>query len=67
LKIEPGKHDELKKLKEELSYLRSYLGEDYLQEIEKNLGNLNSEIVVAVENQDNGKNNRQHESLEEKS
>ena len=67
LQIEPGKQNELKKLKEELSYLRSYLGEDYLQEIEKNLGNLNSEIVVAVENQDKGKNNRQHESLEEKS
>jgi hypothetical protein len=50
LEIQPGKEKELKKLKKELSALRVNLGEDYLEEIERKLGSLKSEIVVAFEN-----------------
>ena len=41
---------EVEKLKKELDFLRSHLGDDYLVKIERKLGSLKSEIVVAVEN-----------------
>ncbi len=50
LNIKPGKNGEVQKLKKELAFLRMHLGDDYLEEIERNLGSLKSEIVVAVEN-----------------
>ena len=50
LDIKLGKTGEVQRLKDELAFLRRHLGDDYLDAIERNLGSLKSEIVVAVEN-----------------
>ncbi|MDO9530483.1 MAG: helicase-related protein [Syntrophales bacterium] len=50
LDIKLGKTGEVQRLKDELAFLRRHLGDDYLDGIERNLGSLKSEIVVAVEN-----------------
>lgn len=40
----------LKDFKSELEFVRIYLGDDYLDIIQKRLGSLKSEIIIAVEN-----------------
>lgn len=50
----PGKTKELKQFIKEIDYLKNYLGEDYLAEIEKRLGSIESEVIIAVENRATG-------------
>jgi hypothetical protein len=40
----------LKNFKSELEFVRIYLGDDYLDIIQKRLGSLKSEVIIAVEN-----------------
>jgi len=41
---------ELKSFKKEVGQLKEYLGENYLDDIKRNIGLLKSEIIIAVEN-----------------
>jgi hypothetical protein len=41
----------LKQFKDELRFVRTYLGEDYLQVIQSRLDATTSEIIIAIENQ----------------
>lgn len=41
----------LKDFTDELTFVRRYLGDDYLEIIKKRLGTLESEIIIAIENQ----------------
>lgn len=47
----PGKEKRLKKFKEELIFVRKYLGDDYLKIVKQRLASTTSEIIIAVENQ----------------
>ncbi len=49
--LEPDKPQEIKSFIVELKFIRGHLGDDYLEIIEKRLGSLKSEIIIAVENQ----------------
>jgi hypothetical protein len=51
LNLAPDSPGEVEDFKAELDFLRNNWGEDYLDIIEKRLGLLKSEIIIAVENQ----------------
>lgn len=46
----PDKKKDLKQFVKEIDFLRNYLGENYLQEVEIRLGPVKSEVIIAVEN-----------------
>lgn len=49
--LKPDDPSAIKEFRNELNFLRGYLGDDYLEIIEQRLGSLKSEIIIAVENQ----------------
>lgn len=46
----PDKKTNLKQFAKEIAYLRNYLGESYLEEVERKLGSTKSEVIIAYEN-----------------
>lgn len=42
--------DSIEPFKKELDYVRDHLGEDYLDRLEKKMGSVESEIIIAIEN-----------------
>ncbi len=51
VKLDSAKPQTVKDFTEELKFVRNYLGNDYLEIIWSRLGQLKSEIIIAVENQ----------------
>ncbi len=47
--LNPAQKD-IKKIREELSEIREILGNDYLRKIEQRLGQLQKEVIIAIEN-----------------
>jgi hypothetical protein len=43
--------DKIAEFKNEIEYVRRYLGEDYLDVIQQRMGSVKSEVIIAVENQ----------------
>jgi hypothetical protein len=46
----PDKKTDVKRFSKEIDYLRNYLGESYLEEVERKLGSTKSEVIIAYEN-----------------
>jgi len=50
LKTENSSESDLKKIEDEFTKLKADLGGNYLNKIKRNLGNMQSEVIVAIEN-----------------
>ncbi len=48
--LKPGNKKDIKQFNQDLGYLYSYLGEDYLVEVEQRTQSIQSEILIAIEN-----------------